>query len=673
MLLTQAMPLCIWIAAVGTALYLWSEVGSKAPILGFAHGVEHKVAPTADGRVANLAVDIGYDVSPGQIVATLDPRDVDAKIRIQQAQLGRLEAELRAVEARSQQQTLSTARGFEQAGDSAKVALAKAQGDLQVKAAELDALTARRKELSNLLSRGLVINRELAALDLRHAGLTREVKATRKLVALLAAQLDSTRTRQKALPGNSTVLAVAPLQEEKKVVLGRLTRLRAQRKALVLRAPSSGRISAILKRHGEVVRAGEAVVTVVSKATSRVVACVYEKQAMAMRVGRKVTLYARGWSNKTYRGHVVGVGPIVDKVPARCRPEPRQLAWGRDMFIELDEPGELVPGLAFNVSLEKEVTFINTATAAPAETPPGQPSLMTVPSKLMVASRFEPSGLIWAPRLGRYVMVSDDTGHKGMNDHAPWLFTMSKSGAVDDKPLVVQGARKFNDLESVASGVDDALYLLASQSHSKKGNRKASRQIFARLQPAGRGYRLDASVALAQLLDQADESTLASLGLSDTSELDIEGMTSFDRGLLIGLKAPLSKDGRAIIWRMKEPDRLLASGKLADAGLSLWAEVALRVKADGREVAGGIAELLSLPDGTVVVASTASGINPSSQDGSLWHVRRSSAGSVGAQRFVVFAGRKPEGLALSPNPGQLTVGFDAGQATPAWVEIPWPR
>ena len=343
------------------------------------------------------------------------------------------------------------------------------------------------------------------------------------------------------------------------------------------------------------------------------------------------------------------------------------------VFVVATLVTDLVLGLACNVGLEDKTSLHKTASAAPVSKGTRRPALMSVPSRLRARSRFEPSGLIWVSRLARYVLVSDDTGHKKSDDHAPWLFLMTIKGKVDAKPLVVGGVKKFNDLESIAQGADGALYVLASQSHSKKGKRKGSRQIFARLKPRGLSYRRYGSVRLAELLDAAGSETLSRLGISDTRELDIEGMTAYAGGLLLGLKSPLSADGKAIIWQMKHPARLVASGRLSEAGLGMWGKVKLSVKADGRQVPGGISELLALPDGSLVVASTASNINPTSQDGTLWRVSRTEEGPLNQRLVRTFPGQKPEGLALSPRAGRLTIAFDAGPSIPSWVEIPWPR
>jgi hypothetical protein len=370
------------------------------------------------------------------------------------------------------------------------------------------------------------------------------------------------------------------------------------------------------------------------------------------------------------------LGPIVSELPPRCWPQPRQLTWGREMIILLDEPADIVAGAGFNVRLEPDSSGSKgKAIAAPTTKRTAIPRPMIVPRELLAISRFEPSGAIWVPRLARYVIVSDDTGLPGRNDHAPWLFTMDAKGRVGERPLAVRGVERFNDLESVAAGPGSALYALSSQSYSKKGKRKASRQIFCRLVPEAEGYRMKGSVRLATLLDAAGSGRLASLGIGSTRQLNIEGMTGIDESLLIGLKAPLAADGSALIWRMTHPERLLSSGKLEDAGLALWGKVKLSVEVDGRSVPAGIAEILRLPDGSLVIGATASGIKPARQSGALWHVAPppSSGGRLQARRIHTFPDRKPEGLAVAPRPGHLVVVFDVDAGSPAWLELPWPR
>jgi hypothetical protein len=351
-----------------------------------------------------------------------------------------------------------------------------------------------------------------------------------------------------------------------------------------------------------------------------------------------------------------------------------QQLWGRDVVILLDEASELLPGPAMDVRLDRaDVKTLGVRAAGP-RVAPDAPIAMTIFDALKERTRFEPSGLVWVPRLARYVLVSDDTGHPNDKDHVSWLFTMDAKGRVDPLPTGVIGVDKFNDLEAIAAGPGDSLFALSSQSMSRNHKRPKAREQLMKLIPDGSGFRVEAMVHLATLLDGLEPSELNALGISDTKSLDIEGMSGDRDGLLLGLKAPLDADGNAIIWRLSDPKQLLASGSLEEAGLHLWGRVELNMDHAGKALRGGISELLLLPDGSLLLASTAQSEAAGVKDvGGLHWVQDAGPGQARAKQLRVFEGLKPEGLSLSPTVGQLMVVFDRGAEDPYWTEIPWPR
>ncbi|WP_293273261.1 hypothetical protein [Nannocystis sp.] len=269
------------------------------------------------------------------------------------------------------------------------------------------------------------------------------------------------------------------------------------------------------------------------------------------------------------------------------------------------------------------------------------------------------------------MIASDDTGHDKLNEHAPWLFTMDAQGRVDPEPLVVAGIAGFSDLEALAPGPDGSLYLLASQSRSRKGKRPATRQLFAQIAIDATGAHVLASTSLADQLG-ADRKLLTTLGLASTAKLDLEGMTpTAQGGLLLGLKEPLDAADHAPIWHLPRPEVLLAGGTTRDAGLALWGAAPLTVLADGSPHPAGISDLLELADGTLLIASTASGTEPSTQDGALW-LADGRNGLAAPRKLHSFPGLKPEGIALRHDGAALVVVFDTGAAPSLWMELPWP-
>jgi multidrug resistance efflux pump len=667
------LPGLVWVALMATAVYLYWDKQKNGSVVGFASTVEHEISSSRDGRLAYVAVQVGQQVRAGQVIAQLEPADVDAEIAIQNAELQRIQAAIKAAETRTQRQILSSTRGFEQAGEAADVALVKARASYLVKNAELKSVATQRKQMETLLAKKMVVTRDAANLIIRHEALKEEVAATRASIGLLSRHVRSTSSRRNALPENSATIEVEPLRKILPAAQARLNQLLAHKKDLTLRAPVSGRVSLISRHRGSWVKKGLPVAKVVETNMNRVVACISETQALTVQTGTSVTVHPRNVDeSRPLTGRIQSLAPSVGEVPVMCRPRPNVPARGRQAMILLDHSLPLVPGQSFAVTLHDKPETSGQAIAAPRAKGKDSPWPMQISKALRKRSRFEPSGLVWVPRLARYVIVSDDTGQKDGDDHAPWLFTMNAFGKVDPEPLRVSGIKAFNDLESIAQGPNGTLYVLASQTFSKKGKRKPARQAFVKLVPEGRGYRAVAVVRLAQLLDAAAPQVRSALGIQDTQSLNIEGMTRYKSGLLLALKAPLDERGRAIVWEMPDPARLFAMERLQSADLKLWAKAELSVQADGKNVPGGIADILVLPNGTIALAATASGIRPKQQTGSLWHAPLPTNGLLQAKRIQAFPGLKPEGLALSPNAGRLAVAFDANREIPSFLERSWP-
>jgi multidrug resistance efflux pump len=669
---TRVLPWLVWCATIAAAGWLWADV-RRDGALAFALAAEYAVAPPQLGRVAELHVAPGQRVAAGQVVATLDARAIDAEQAILAAERRRLEAELGAVRVATTARTDETARELDESVEAADLALKTARVDRQVRAAELAALDSRVDALRRLVADKMADRRELDAVLVEQAALAKQLQAADSLIEQQVRRATAARARRDALPADATELALEPVRKQLEVLAGREQLLAVRRAETVLRAPADGEVAEVRVRPGEVAAAGAPVVTIVGdQATREVQVCVREADAARVEPGEAVRLRSRD-ARATLQAHVTRLSPAIIELPPRCRRDPEVVEWGRLIAVALDEPTALLPGQAFSATFlgERSPMSYQTAPIEHVVTDSSeQPRPLLVPPALSARSRFEPSALAWLPRLGRYVVASDDTGHARVDDHAPWLFTLAGDGRVDPEPLVIAGLAELSDVEALAPGPGDSLYVLASQSPSRKGKRPPARQIFARITVADGAAKVAAATLLAERLSSAPQ-LLADLGVSDTAALDIEGMTATAAGgLLLGLKAPLDPDGRASIWHLPRPDVLL-TGDLAGSGLTCRGAVPLTVAADGGQRPGGVSELLELPDGSLLVATTASGADPATQDGAVWHVRPGDLAS--ARPLRVFPGLKPEGLALRPDGAAVVVVFDTGDAPPQWLELPRPQ
>ncbi len=675
---TRALPWAVWAGSLVTAVVLWTDVRRESAV-GFALGTEYMVAPHIAGRIETLQVSPGQRVRAGQIVATLDAEAIDAELAILAAERERLSAELGAVRSDSQVRNFDTLREFDESVAASELALRTARSDRNIRAAEYKAMTSQTEVLKSLVDKRMADRRDLDALLVQHTALHEELQTADAHIRGLASAAAAAKTRRQLLPTDAATQAVRPLQAELAVIAGQEQLLAARRAEIVLRAPADGEVAAIHLRPGEVAVAGAPIVTIVAATTSEVMVCLREHQAGHVVVGQRVELSPRDRGGPGVPGHITRVGPRIAELPQRCWRNPEITEWGREAVVLLSEPAPLLAGQAFAVAFTNTV---DPPPAAPVDEPPAavapaakptgdQPRPITIPPALAARTRFEPSALAWSSARARFLVVSDDTGLADHDEHAPWLFTMDERGVLDPNPLVVAGLESFSDLESIAPGPGDSFYLLASQSHSRKGKRPGARQVFARIVVDATGARAEAQVRLAERLDEGGAALLSTLGLTDTQHLDIEGLTATARGgLLLGLKEPLDERGEAVIWHLPKPDALLSGSGAVEAGLQRLGTVPLRVRADGLDVPGGISDLLELPDGSLLLATTKSGEDPGSQDGAVWHAT-SLDELAAAKKLVSFPGLKPEGLALRADDAAIVVVFDTGDAPPPWTEFPW--
>ena len=667
-------PTMLFVLTLGSAFWLHGPFDGPGTVLGFAEGEEVAVSSMQASRVLAIRVQPGQKVEAGEVIVDLDPAPLDADIAIAEAEIQQLNAEIAAGRMGAERTLQKDTDTRQIAVEEIALSLERERATQEGARAELNALRKERRRLKDLLNAKLATSDDLVSIDVRYRTLQREAQERPRTIKLLEEQLATARGRANSGQASGVDVVVQPVKQQRRVVQKRLDRLKAQREGLGLRSPTEGRVVAVHHRPGEVVAGGQPIVSVVSHMSGRVVACLSEENALTVSENDRALLRVRGASGEEMGGRVAALGPLVDEVPVRCRTNPVQPSWGRNVVILLDNPADVVPGQAFVVRFQPggEVSATGEALAAPVVSP-GEPQAMRIPGSLKKASRFEPSGLVWSASLRRYLVVSDDTGHKGISARSPWIFTMDEHGAVDGAPLPVAKAGTFNDLEGIAPGSAGTYYLLSSQSHSKKGNRPADRTAFVRIREGADGFTMDARVLLADALQNAGDSKLAELGIAEgITTLDIEGLASRDGALYLGLKSPLGSDGRALIWRMGKPDVLLDGGDLKGAELELWGRIALKSGADGREVPAGVSELLFHPEGPLGVAATPTSGDPDHVTGRLYIVARPEKGVLEARVWREFPGRKPEGLSHSATQGRVTVAFDAGAENPDWVELVWP-
>lgn len=310
-----------------------------------------------------------------------------------------------------------------------------------------------------------------------------------------------------------------------------------------------------------------------------------------------------------------------------------------------------------------------------AAAPEIAPSLVSVPEALLQRTSMpELSAIAWSGQLGRYLVVSDDTGDKRQGTaHAPWLFSLSREGALDSEPLVIADVAGLNDAEALCAGPGETFLLATSHSRTRKGKDKAERQRLLVLRVPGPGARtllVEASVDLTALLADAQ--------VAPDGQVDIEAMAYREDALYLGLKAPLTAAGAAQIVRVRPFAAALRRGAVAPAEIARVAALPLPVAAiaGGAKVAQGISDMSFLPDGSLALLANSPKHLPPDGGGALWWLGAEAlrAPGAGSPRLLRrFPGLKPEGVTLSPEGDALIIVFDRDRQQPLWLRLPLPR
>jgi hypothetical protein len=316
--------------------------------------------------------------------------------------------------------------------------------------------------------------------------------------------------------------------------------------------------------------------------------------------------------------------------------------------------------------------------AAPAAAPgpkEHEPRAMVVPPRLQARTcNIEPSGIAWCPKLKRYLIVSDDTGLRDAGtNHAPWLFAMDGEGNLDPEPVPIQGVEKLNDPEAITAGPHGSFYLITSHSPDKKDRTRPERRMLLHLDVNGRALRVLGRLDLTEARDRDGRGLLALAGVPESGRLDIEGLAWHEGALYIGMKSPLTKDGRAVILKLAVPATAFQAGRIPPGALTRWAEVALQVPTPKGPVSQGIADLFFMPDGSLVLLANSPKGMPHDGGGAIWWLRRPGPGTHTPVLQHRYAGLAPEGVTLAVDGKSLIVVFDRNQEPPWWSRRPLPR
>lgn len=262
--------------------YVSTPRGNDIPLIGVVDGNEVIVSPQITGRIVKLTVDEGSEVKEGDLIAQLDPKELEASLEAAKANVATLEGSVREAEHNYTWTEDQTGASLEQAGatvTATNAQLGQAKAQLWRDQSDLD-------RIQKLFDKGEISAQDRdhaqAAVQMDEANLQMiqdSVKAQQAAVNVAQANRKQTDVRKSAL--NS---AIAQLEQARANEVATATQLAYTR----IEAPINGIVSVRVAKQGEVVAQGAPIVTLVDIDHLWVRADVEETYVDRIQMGQKM-------------------------------------------------------------------------------------------------------------------------------------------------------------------------------------------------------------------------------------------------------------------------------------------------------------------------------------------------------------------------------------------------
>jgi HlyD family secretion protein len=241
----------------GVVYYFTTPQGNVIPLIGIVDGNEFVVSPQIMGRIINLTVDEGSSVKKGDLIAELDPVELNASLAAAKANVISLEEQVH--EANHNYSWMDNQTGASVTEAQARVVSAEAQ--LAPARAQLERDQDDLKRMEQLYAKA-----EVSKQDRDHAEAA--VKISRATVAALEQAVNTESAAQNVAQANRKQVdarqsaintTVAQLEQARATA----AQVSAQLSYTKIYAPIDGIVSVRVAKQGEVVAQGSPIVVVV--------------------------------------------------------------------------------------------------------------------------------------------------------------------------------------------------------------------------------------------------------------------------------------------------------------------------------------------------------------------------------------------------------------------------
>jgi len=336
------------ICAVSLTYYLLSTPRSQDLVLiGTVDSNQVIVSPQIQGRIAKLLVEEGTQIKQGDLIAVLDPLELEAQARAAAAMIDSLRSQVAAMQATKEATQGSTSSS-----------VANAQARLQSTRAQLAQAEATLQRVQSDSRRTIALAQEGIASDQDRVQAESNLKAQEATVQSLKDQVSAAEADLNTAIANTHQAHAA--QNTVEATRSQLANAEAQLKQAEVRlgytkiyAPITGTVSVRAAREGEVLNPGQPIVTIVDLGDTWVRAAIPETQADHIGLGDTLPIRLPGGTITS--GKVFFKSAEADFATQRDVSRRKRDIKTIVLKVRLDNPkGAYVPGMTAEVLVSPE-------------------------------------------------------------------------------------------------------------------------------------------------------------------------------------------------------------------------------------------------------------------------------------------------------------------------------
>src|ERR1700684_1921338 len=336
------------ILAIASGYYFFSTPSNRDLVLiGTVDSNQVIVSPQIQGRLQKLLVDEGTQVKQGDLIAELDPSELEAEERAAAAMIESMRSQVSANEYTRQSTKGSTSSDV--ANAQAKLAAARAQ--LAQAEATLTRVESDSRRTIGLAQAGVASDQDRVQAEMNLKAQEATVESLKEQVTAAQADLNSAiaRTNQ-ATAAQSTVASTRAQLEN---ATAQLKEAEVRLGYTKIYAPVTGTVLVRAAREGEVVSAGQAIVTVVDFSDTWAFAAIPETDSDHIGIGD--TLRVRLPGGTVASGKVFYKAAEADFATQRDVGRRKRDIRTIELKVRLDNPkAAWVPGMTAEVLVSPE-------------------------------------------------------------------------------------------------------------------------------------------------------------------------------------------------------------------------------------------------------------------------------------------------------------------------------